>query len=98
MLVIIGLLKSKTMPARFSTLVPGVIFGLGGIGDVTGVRDGGLHDAPGLARGIHAELDVRQVVEGIKDAENVHALFHGEFTEPEMERKQDAWRTAAQRV
>ncbi len=58
------------------------VFGAVGVGDVTGVADGGF--ANGLAvvaGGFHGDLHVGKVVEGVEDAEDVHAGIGGVFDE-----------------
>ncbi len=52
-----------------------------GIEDVAGVADGGLANRMGLVHRFHRDLEVRQVVERIEDAENVHARRGGVLDE-----------------
>mmetsp|Transcript_25141 Transcript_25141/g.42062 ORF Transcript_25141/g.42062 Transcript_25141/m.42062 type:complete len:238 (-) Transcript_25141:1913-2626(-) len=50
-----------------------VVLGARGIRHVTGVADGGLDHAPGLVHRLDAELEVLDVVERVKHAEDVDA-------------------------
>ena len=59
-----------------------VVLGLGGVSHVARVGNGRLDDAAGLAHGIHAQHQVRHVVEAVKHTEHVHAVRLGELAEP----------------
>ena len=52
-----------------------------GVEDVAGVADGGFADAAGAADGLHGDLHVGEPVEGVEDAEDVHAFLGGDFDE-----------------
>ena len=67
---------------RLRDVVVEVVFRAGGIEDVAGVADGGLADGfPVLADGLHGDLHVRQVVQRVEDAENVHPAVGGVLDE-----------------
>ena len=46
-----------------------------GVGNVAGVADGGLDNAAGLADGVNAKLQIVHVIQGIENAEHIHAGF-----------------------
>lgn len=50
--------------------------------DVARVRDGSLHNAPCCPGRLHAQQHVWDVVQGVKHAEDVHAVLLGHLTEP----------------
>lgn len=50
--------------------------------DVACVRDGRLHYAACSSSSLHAQQHVRQVVQGIEHAEDVHAVLLGHLAEP----------------
>lgn len=52
------------------------------VGDVAGVRDGGLDDATRRSGGFHPQQHVGHVVQGVKHPENVHAVLFGHLAEP----------------
>ncbi len=59
-------------------IVVEVVFGAGGVEDIAGVADGGFADGFAVfADGFHGDLHVGEVVEGVEDAEDVHAGVGG---------------------
>ena len=67
---------------RLRDVVVEVVLRAGGIEDIAGVADGGLADGFAvLADGLHGDLHVREVVERIEDAEDVHPAIGGVFDE-----------------
>ena len=61
-------------------VVDGVL-GLVGVSAVAGVADGGLNDTAGGTDAVDAESHVLDVVEGVEDSEDIHAVLDGELAE-----------------
>ena len=62
-----------------------VVFCFAGIGDVSGIGDGGFDDSAGVAHGLHSQLQVGHVVECVEDPEDVHSVAHGQVAELDKE-------------
>mmetsp|Transcript_8931 Transcript_8931/g.19933 ORF Transcript_8931/g.19933 Transcript_8931/m.19933 type:complete len:258 (+) Transcript_8931:1308-2081(+) len=57
--------------------------GLGGVGDISCVRDRGLHDATRRADRIDAELEIVQIIQRVEDAEDIHPILDRDVAELE---------------